>query len=73
MAAKVNDVHIVTDPKGTGWASASNGVVLTRHRSKNAAIKKGRATAQRHGAVFTIHRKDGTVVEQRTYAVEPLQ
>ena len=29
-------------------------------------------TAKRHGEQFTIHRKDGTVIETRTYARMPL-
>jgi hypothetical protein len=73
MADTTQGIHIVTDPKGTGWVTEAGGVVKTRHRSKGAAVKKGRANAKRHGEILTIHRRDGAVISSQTYAVAPLE
>ena len=69
----MNDgVHTTTDPKGTGWVNQANGTVLTRHRKKTRAIAAGRALAKQHATDFTNHRKDGSVIQTRSYGVSPL-
>ena len=73
MSNEIQGIHLTTDPKGTGWVNQSNGVILSRHNTKNVAAMEGRAMAKRHGAQYTIHRIDGTVIESRTYAVSPLE
>ena len=72
MANTSNGIHTTTNPSGTGWVNQANGVVLTRHRTKQVAIGEGRLLAKRHGAQYTIHRKDGTVITTRSYAMAPL-
>jgi hypothetical protein len=61
-------VHTTPDPDGTGWVNQGNGVILTHHRKKATAIAAGRRAAKRHGVEFTIHRKDGVVIDTRSYA-----
>ena len=65
-------IHVHTNQNGTGWVTSSNGTVLTRHRSKPAAIEEGRKTARRHGDQLTVHRKDGKIVSSQSYAISPL-
>ena len=65
-------IHTTTNPNGTGWANQSNGVVLTRHKTKINAIANGRLIARRHGAEYTIHRIDGSVIQTRSYAPSPV-
>ena len=65
-------IHTTTDPNGTGWVNQANGVILSRHRKKPNAIAKGRRLAKRHGEQFVLHRKDGRVVETRSYEVSPI-
>jgi hypothetical protein len=50
----------------------ANGVVLSGHRTKKVAASSGRLVARRHGTQLTVHRKDGTVITTRSYAVSPL-
>ena len=73
MSNTTQGIHTTTHPKGTGWVNQAGGVVLTSHRDKVTAVEQGRLLAKRHGALYTIHRKDGTVVETKSYAVKPLQ
>ena len=73
MLTFTDGVHTTTNPKGTGWANQANGVVLTTHRTRATAIVKGRLMAKRHGTDYTIHRKDGSVIVTRSYAVGPIE
>ena len=72
MSNTIDGIHTTTNPKGTGWVNQANGVVVSSHKTKRVAIASGRLVAKRHGAQYTIHRKDGTVINTRTYAVSPL-
>jgi hypothetical protein len=72
MINSTEGVHVTTHPKGTGWVSQSNGVVLSSHRDKNVAIEKGRRIAKRHRTQLTIHRRDGTVVQTQSYSAAPV-
>jgi hypothetical protein len=72
MSSTTDGIHTTTNPKSTGWVNQANGVVLTTHRIKATAIKKGRQIAKAHGEQYTIHRKDGTVVQTRVYGVSPI-
>jgi uncharacterized protein DUF2188 len=72
MSNTIDGIHTTTNPKGTGWVNQANGVVLSSHKTKVNAIASGRLVARRHGTQYTVHRKDGTVIQTRTYAVSPL-
>ena len=72
MSTTINAIQTTTNPNGTGWVNQANGNVLTRHRTKVNAVDSGRLQAKRHGAQHTIHRKDGTVISSRSYAVSPI-
>ena len=73
MSTTTDGIHTTTNPKGTGWVNQVNGVVLSTHKTKINAVASGRLVAKRHGAQYTIHRKDGTVIQTRSYAVSPLE
>jgi hypothetical protein len=72
MSNTIEGIHTTTNPKGTGWVNQANGVVLSSHKTKTVAVASGRLVAKRHGTQLTIHRKDGTVIATRSYAVSPL-
>ena len=72
MSNTIEGIHTTTNRKGTGWVNQANGVVLSTHRVKAVAIASGRLVAKRHGTQLTVHRKDGTVIATRSYAVSPL-
>jgi hypothetical protein len=65
-------VHTTTVENEIGWVNTANGKVLSRHRTKEAAIEEGRRIAKRHAEQFTIHRKDGSVIVTRSYEVSPI-
>ena len=73
MTSAIEGVHTTTNPKGTGWVNQVNGVVLSTHKVKASAVSSGRLVAKRHGSQLTIHRKDGSVITTRSYAVSPLE
>ena len=73
MLAFSDGVHTTITPKGTGWANQANGAVLSTHRTTATAIVTGRLMAKRHGTDYTIHRKDGTVIQTRSYAISPIE
>jgi hypothetical protein len=72
MIDTTEGIHATTHPKGTGWVTMANGVVLSSHRNKPNAIAKGRRLAKKHGEQLVLHRKDGRVVETRSYEVTPI-
>ena len=72
MSSSIEGIHTTTNPKGTGWVNQANGVVLSGHKTKKVAVASGRLVAKRHGTQLTVHRKDGTVIATRSYAVSPL-
>jgi hypothetical protein len=72
MTNTIDGIHTITNPKGTRWANVSNGVILSAHNDKNTAVAAGRLLAKRHGANLTIHRRDGSVVEIKSYTPGPI-
>lgn len=72
MTSTTDGIHTTTNPNGTGWVNQGNGVVLTKHKTKVKAITNGRLLARRHGAEYTIHRIDGSVIQTRSYAPSPV-
>jgi hypothetical protein len=72
MSNEIDGIHTTTNPKGTGWVNQANGVLLSRHHIKSNAVAAGRQLAKRHGEQFTVHRKDGSVIETRTYGTSPV-
>ena len=72
MTNTMDGIHTITNPKGTRWANVSNGVILSAHNDKTTAVAEGRLLAKRHGAKLTIHRRDGSVVEIKSYAPGPI-
>jgi hypothetical protein len=72
MSTDINGINTTVNPTSTGWVNQANGVVLSRHRVKRSAVATGRQMAKRHGAQHTVHRKDGSVIQTRTYSTSPV-
>ena len=68
MSNTADGIHLTTNPKGTGWVNQANGQILSSHKFKTAAITKGRRLAKKHGAELSIHRRDGEVIQTKSYA-----
>jgi hypothetical protein len=62
-------VHTV--PDGNGWANEENGKILSKHRTKEAAVEAGRDVARREEVEHTIHKMDGTIGEKNSYGNDP--
>lgn len=65
-------IHTTTNPKGTGWANQAGGIILSTHLLKVNAVDEGKSLAKRHGAQHVIHRRDGTVLQRKSYAASPI-
>ncbi len=68
--------HSVPNPKGKGWVVEQGGEAVSRHRkqatAERAAVSAGHA-AQNAGGLgqAVLHKKDGTIREERTYGADP--
>ena len=60
-------------PKGDDWALTSGGKTVEKHDTKDAAVKAGanRAKKEPGNSQLIIHRKDGTIQDERTYGADP--
>lgn len=65
-------VHTVPAPDDKpGWWNRVDGVVMTRHSSKEAAVEAGRVIARLLRKEHTIHRTDGVITEKNSYGNDP--
>ena len=66
-------VHTVPVPEseGKGWRNKVDGVVLSRHRTKEVAVATGREIARRLKVEHTIHNEDGEIGEKNSYGNDP--
>jgi hypothetical protein len=64
-------VHTVPNPNGKGWVNKQAGDVISRHRTKENAVDRGRSEARRSGTEHTIHKRDGTIAEKNSYGNDP--
>lgn len=61
----MTEYHVV--PSGNMWRlQKKGGTVVSNHRKKAPAVKKGKRTAK-SGDSLVIHRKDGTVMKRHNY------
>lgn len=72
MANNIQGIHTLLNTKDNGWVNEANGVVLSSHRTKEAAIDAGRTLAKRYATLLTVHRKDGTVISTKSYQMPVL-
>ena len=65
------DVH--TEPHGDGWANKVEGRerAASTHRTKVAALKRGRDLAILRRVKHLIHEQDGTIAERNSYGRDP--
>lgn len=63
-----NSYHVIFHIDG-GWAVRKWGAAraLKRFKSESDAISYGRKISQKHGAVFVLHKRDGTVALRDSY------
>jgi hypothetical protein len=65
------DVH--TEPHGDGWANKVEGSerAASTHRTKVAAVKRGRDLAILRRVEHLIHEQDGAIAERNSYGGDP--
>lgn len=54
-------VHTVPSAAGSGWVNTIAGRVVSRHRTKESAVEKGRTLARGHQAELVVHRANGNI------------
>lgn len=69
MAKKTRDVRVLPDGGRGKWKTTVDGDRVSGHRSKEAAVERGRTEAKKGGrpSELRIHKLDGTIQEERTY------
>jgi len=64
-------VHTVPNPEGKGWINKYDGDPVSRHRTKENAVDRGREIAQEHHTEHNIHNTDGTIGRKNSYGNDP--
>lgn len=67
---KRDDVHTV--PNGNGWANKVDGEVVSRHRTKDNAVERGREVARENHAEHLIHNRNGQIGRRNSYGHDPM-
>jgi hypothetical protein len=67
----VHTVPTETEGERKGWCNKVDGRVLSRHRTKEAAVTAGRVIAKKLEVEHTIHREDGMISEKNSYGNDP--
>ena len=69
MPKKTKDVRVLPDGGRGKWKTTVDGKKVSGHRSKDAAVQRGRREAKRgkEPAELRIHKLDGKIQEERTY------
>ena len=65
--------HVV--PSGTGgWAVKNSGAIRATRtfETQQQAVSYGRDAAKKVGAELYIHRRDGTIMDKRSYGNDPM-
>jgi len=62
----------VVPRKGEGWAVKEDGKIVRKFSNKEEAVQFGRTLAKGTSlSQLVIHKKDGTIQEERTYGKDP--
>ena len=69
MAKKT--VHTVPNKDGKGWVNKYGGDEVSRHRTKENAVDRGRDIARQHKTEHNIHNKDGQIGRKNSYGNDP--
>ena len=64
-------VQTVPSARGSGWWNKLDGRVISRHRTKEAAVESGRATASLLGVPHSIQQADGDSGESGSAGPDP--
>ena len=64
------EVHTVHDIGGV-WVNKVSGVPVSRHRTKETAIRRGRQIARKRGTEHAIHNLNGQIGRKNSYGNDP--
>jgi hypothetical protein len=65
------DVHTTPNPGGKGWVNQVGGEVVSRHRTQENAVDRGREIARENRSEHAVHRRDGTIGRKNSYGNDP--
>jgi hypothetical protein len=65
------EVHTVPNPAGGGWVNKVGGEVVSRHRTQENAVERGREISRQHHTEHAIHRRNGTIGRKNSYGNDP--
>ena len=68
---RAGEVHTVPNPDGEGWVNEILGEVMSRHRTKERAVERGRRLARQRHVEHVIHGADGRIAEKNSYGGDP--
>jgi hypothetical protein len=60
-------VHTVPNPDGKGWVNKYGGDEVSRHRTKDNAVDRGRDIARNRQTEHSIHNTDGKIGRKNSY------
>ncbi len=64
-------IHTVPNPRGSGWVNEESGEVVSRHRTRERAVIRGRQLARRQRVEHPIHLLNGRIGEKNSYGYDP--
>jgi hypothetical protein len=64
------EVHTVHDPGGI-WVNKIAGVPVSRHHTKENAVRRGRLIARRRKTEHAIHNPNGQIGRKNSYGNDP--
>jgi len=64
------DVHTVHDPGGF-WVNKISGNPVSRHRTKEVAVRQGRRFARKWKSEHAIHNLNGEIGRKNSYGNDP--
>ncbi len=71
MSNKKPPVHTTPNPQGKGWVNQQGGEIISKHRTKENAIERGRQEAIRDQTEHRIHNLDGKIKRSNSYGPDP--
>jgi hypothetical protein len=64
------EVHTVHDPGGP-WVNKIHGNPVSRHRTKENAVRRGRQIARKRKTEHAIHNRNGEIRRKNSYGNDP--
>jgi hypothetical protein len=67
MMARSRDVHTAPNPAGSGWVNQVGGEIVSRPRTKEPAVERGRERVRHEHSEHAIHNRNGQIGRKNSY------